>query len=191
MHPNEVEALRARPAGLVLPETAAAVDTINAALVPLEAARAAVAAKIAARRQTQQLGVDCATCEAHDWRAFQAGPLREFHTARRTAALAALAECEAAVTGAAADIRAREHALAVALGRLLGDKQAGADLTALLVRLGGGLPASQDAANAATSWRAIAEHSRRTLAELPAPLAPTANPAEAAEQLRDLLNKED
>lgn len=183
MHKNELESLKPVPQCLVHPdiaETAAAVDAINAAHAVLCAAHTETVNRVLAMPDH-----DREMKRAQVWREFQAGPLRAFYTARGEAGGRALADVEGELRMMAADAKGREKNIGDALGRLLGDRQAGHDLAVMLMRLTGGVQVDARLQDARLGWHTLVRVSVRLVNDLPA--APVATPAEIEQNAVDGL----
>ncbi len=191
---NCIENLKFARGGFVLadmPATASAASEIEATFVALENETSTMLATINARRQRQEIGVDCAGAEARDWYHWQAIALRRFHEVRGEAAGRCLLLCDDALKAEAEDLRQREDAIKAGLGKLLGDARAGADLGALLLRFLGSLPTDGTIRAARNGWHRLTRESARALIELPKlPNPPPPTNTEQTDVLNTMIRKE-
>ncbi len=167
MHTNELNDLKPRARVLLYdaaPETAGAIQAIDAALATLtEAFNETVAkgqppANHEENIETRRLALGLA---------FEAGPLRKFHEARLVEARKAAGALARLVEAERLDHEKRGAAIGVGLGRMMSDEQAGRDLCGFLLRLFGGFPVEPILHQRAEAWAAMVTNAERVLRELP------------------------
>ena len=187
---NTQELAPDRSALVYAPEPATA-----AALAAVEAAHAALVAEATAQRSALDGMIGAAGGSERQARVDAALPawnlaLRQFHHARIEAASMPVEAMTKRVELDQQALDARHAGLASALGRLLGDAQAGQDACTLLRRVTGDLTGDARLRDCVTAWRRLASSSTSALAELGCPVVEKANHQNAQDVLSVLLKTE-
>ncbi len=166
-----------------------------AALAAVEAAHAALVAEATRQKDELQTEVAALGGSARQEVVQRYVPawtqsLRTFHQSRFTACGPAIEAMTKRVELDQQALDARHAGLASALGRLLGDAQAGQDACTLLRRVTGDLTGDARLRDCVTAWRRLASSSTSALAELGCPVVEKANHQNAQDVLSVLLKTE-